>query len=243
VNVDLDDSSATMLLRSWFNIPRLYPGAHVNVYVSPSGVGWHVRTDRKVNNFEYLVSQALLWADPVRTQYLIRKMVQNPEENHLDLMFTEKQGKAETPVPLREILAKYEKEVSEINQNLDREDHEAADKQVRELAKKIEPDLDKYHKGNFVGCIAFNGADLKENVVKVLMDIADKHPEFKWRLYPVWFPEYEYLVAIFSDSKDNAWKKLVWVKQNLYKTDEKGAKVFLLKEANTRMFVKERKNT
>lgn len=243
VNVDIDDSYPVMLLRVWFNIPRLYPGAHVGVWVSPSGVGWHVRTDYKVDAFNYIISQALLWADPVRTQYALRKMYLNPNEQHLDLMFNEKEGKEEVHVPLRDILSNYEWEVKKIVTSLDMGENEEADKQIKELAKKISPELDKYHKASFVGCITFNGVELKDNLEKVMLEIAAKDPTFKYRFYPVWWPEFEWMIAVFTDDKDLAWKKISWIKNNAYKADAEGKHVFLLKDAETRLFVKERKST
>jgi len=243
VNVDLDDSSPVILLRVWFNIPRLYPGANVEVYVSPSGVGWHVKTDYQVDPFNYVVSQALLWADPVRTQYALRKMYLNPEEAHLDLMFNEKEGKEEVHVPFREILDKFAAQVNAITWMLKSGENDLADTQIKDLAKKISPELDKYHKKSFVGCITFNGTDLKDDLEKVMLEIAAKDPSFRYRFYPVWWPEFEWMIAVFTDDKDKAWRKITWIKNKAYKTDAEGKQVYLLKDADTRLFVKERKST
>jgi hypothetical protein len=118
-----------------------------------------------------------------------------------------------------------------------------ADTQIKELAKKISPELDKYHKKSFVGCITFNGVELKDDLEKVMLEIAAKDPSFRYRFYPVWWPEFEWLIAIFTDDKDKAWKKITWIKNNIYKTDDAGNKTLLLKDADTRLFVKERKST
>jgi len=243
VNVDLDDSYPVLLLRVWFNIPRLYPGANVEVYVSPSGVGWHVKTDFKVDALQYIVSQALLWADPVRTQYALRKMYLNPGEKHLDLMFNEKEGKKEVKVPFTQILSKYAPEVNQIAWSLKGGDNELLDEQIKDLAKKISPELDKYHKKSFVGCITFNGVELKDDLEKVMLEIASKDPTFRYRFYPVWWPEFEWMIAVFTDDKDLAWRKITWIKNNAYKTFEGGSHVYLLKDADTRLFVKERFST
>lgn len=244
IGVDLDDSSPVTLLRVWFNIPRLYPGANVEVRISPSGVGFHVLTDYKVDSFTYLVSQALLWSDPVRLQYAFRKWyLTKGKEEHLDLMFNEKEAKEEVPVPFKKILSNYGKEVKKINDLIKMGENDAADKEIKELGKKISPELDKYHKASFVGCVAFNGSDLKDDVVKVLTEIGGKDLSFKWRCYPVWWPEAEWMIAVFTDDKDIAWKKITWLKNKLYKTDAEGTKTFLLKDVETRMFVRERKST
>jgi hypothetical protein len=243
INVDLDESNPVLLLRVWFNIPRLYKGANVEVYVSPSGVGWHVRSDYNALPLEYIISQALLWADPVRTQFALRKWyLSNGKEEHLDLMFNEKEGKAEVYVPFREILAHYADDVKVIEELLDMGDNEEADKKIKELAKKVEPELKPYHKSSFVGCIAFNGTELKDDVEKVMIEIAAKDDSLRWRLYPVWWPEFEWLIAVFTDDKDVAWKKITWLKNKLYKrVDDK--EVYLLKDVQTSLFVKERQAT
>ena len=282
VGVDLDDSSPIMLLRAWFNIPRLYPGANCEVFISPSGVGFHLISDFKVDAFTYFVSQALLWSDPVRLQYAFRKyyLTQGKEE-HLDLMFNEKEGKQETPVPFALILSKYAPDCNQIAINIKGGKYELADTQIKELAKKISPELDKYHKKSFVGCITFNGVELKDDLEKVMLEIAAKDPTFRYRFYPVWWPEFEWMIAVFTDDKDLAWKKITWIKNNAYKTgkivecpyatlkddeglippctygsfegekcekcpdnlQEEDSYVYLLKDADTRLFVKERKST
>jgi hypothetical protein len=216
----------------------------MEVKVSPSGVGWHVCTDYQVDNFTYIVSQALLWADPVRTQYALRKMYLNPGEAHLDLMFNEKEGKQETHVPFREILGKFEVRVNEIEMMLRDGENDLADKQIKDLAEKIAPELDKYHKKSWVGCITFNGVELKDDLEKVMLEIAAVDSSFRYRFYPVWWPEFEWMIAVFTDDKDLAWRKITWLKNNVYKIDsENGNTIMLLKDADTRLFVKERKST
>jgi hypothetical protein len=165
------------------------------------------------------------------------------KEEHLDLMFNEKEGKSEVHVPFAKILSNFEKEVKEIQDSLNEGLEDIADQEIKDLSKKISPELDKYHKKNFVGCITFNGSDLKDDIEKVMLDIAAKDPTFKYRMYPVWWPEFEWLIAIFTDDKDKAWKKITWIKNNIYKTDDAGNKTLLLKDADTRLFVKERKST
>ena len=120
-----------------------------------------------------------------------------------------------------------------------------ADTQIKELAKKISPELDKYHKKSFVGCITFNGVELKDDLEKVMLEIAAKDPTFRYRFYPVWWPEFEWMIAVFTDDKDLAWRKITWLKNNAYKPLEEGgiAVKYLLKDADTRLFVKERKST
>jgi hypothetical protein len=243
VNVDLDDSYPVLLLRVLFNIPRLYPGANVEVRVSPSGVGWHVITDYNCDSFTYIMSQALLWADPVRTQYALRKLYLNPSEAHLDLMFNEKEGKSETFVPMAEILAKFTVECNEIAINIKEGKNDMADNQIKDLAKKISPELDKYHKKSFVGCITFNGVELKDDLEKVMLEIAAKDPSFRYRFYPVWWPEFEWMIAVFTDDKDKAWEKITWIKNKIYKTLEDSSHIYLLRDIDTRLFVKERKST
>jgi len=234
VNVDLDDSSPFVLLRIWFNILRLYPGANMEVYVSPSGVGWHVKTDYEVDAFNYIVSQALLWADPVRTQYALRKLYLNPGEQHLDLMFDEKEGKSETAVPFTQILSKYAPEVTQITINIKEGKYELADQNIKDLAKKISPELDRYHKSSYVGCIGISkqDADAKDKLETILLDIAHKDISFKYRWYPSFYPDYEWILALYGSDKDQLWKRLTWLKNKT-----------LLKDLNTPLWVKQRITT
>jgi hypothetical protein len=47
---------------------------------------------------------------------------------------------------------------------------------------------------------------------------------------------------VFTDDKNKAWEKIVWLKNNAY-IEKEGERVKILKDADTRLFVKERKAT
>jgi len=55
-------------------------------------------------------------------------------------------------------------------------------------------------------------------------------------------PEWDWMLVVQSDSKDQAWKRIVWLKNNAYvKIDDK--KDYFLKNIETRLWVKERRAT
>jgi len=242
VNVDLDRASPVLLLRTYFNVKRLYPDATVSVLVSPSGVGFHVRTDKEVNVWEYIKSQALLWADPVRTQYLLKKFALNPQEKHLDLMFNEKNDGKEKRIDMEAILNPYTREVQKIEELVQKGETEKAEELVQKVAKAIEPELDKHKHKQYVGCIAFKTDELHDQLEEICKKIMEKDKTFSWKLYPCWFPEFDWILAIFGTDKDTLWKKLVWFKNRAYvKKDDKIIRI--LKDVDTRLFIKERKAT
>ena len=70
----------------------------------------------------------------------------------------------------------------------------------------------------------------------------EKDSTFSWKLYPCWFPEFDWILAVFTDDEKKAWKKIVWLKNNAY-IEREGERVKILKDADTRLFVKERKAT
>ncbi len=107
---------------------------------------------------------------------------------------------------------------------------EEADSLINQLAKKLTPHLNKIRGPMYVGCISFHGDLLRERLEKVCTDISVKDMGFKWRMYPCFFPEFDWVLSLFGHDKDALWKKLVWLKN----------KVDLLKDADTRLWVKER---
>jgi hypothetical protein len=161
----------------------------------------------------------------------------------VDLIFDEKNEGKERILPLENILKGYVKEVKKINDLLDMGENGAADQEVKALAKKIEPEIKPYKKASYVGCILFKGEDLREDLEKVCTDIMNKDPTFRWKMYPQWLPEWDWSLSLFGDDRDKLWQKLVWLKNNAYKIDGAGNTVYLLKDAETRLFVKERKST
>lgn len=238
VSVDLDRANLVIFLRAYFSAKRLLPGVPSEVTVSPSGVGMHLKLFKEVTVEEDLKLRALLWDDPYRLYYALKKWALNGKEEYVDLVFDEKNEGLEVLVPLEDILKPHEKEVKNINELLDQGKNEEADEEVKKLAKAIEPQIAEYKKPCFVGCIAFKGDQLREDLEKICTGIAQRDDTFSWKMYPQWMPEWDWLLALFGDNKDRLWKRLVWLK-NKAKKDGK----LLLKDAETRMWVKERTST
>ena len=244
ISVDLDHNSVVLLLRVYFSAKRLVPGYVFGVKVSSSGVGYHIKIPKQVTVEEDLKIRALLWDHADRLVYALKKWALNPNEEYVDLIFDEKNNGKEVELPLEGLLELfYIKEVTEINDLLDKGENGAADEKVKQLAKKIEPQIKPYKKPSYVGCLAFKGEDLREDIEKVLTEIASKDSSFTWKVYPQWMPEWDWMVALFGDDKDNLWKRLVWLKNKAYKLNDAKEKALLLKYAETRMWIKQRTST
>jgi len=249
ISVDLDRASLLHLLRVAFSWPyavstvcslpledvRAIP---VEVTVSPSGVGFHFKIQKEVTVEEDLKIRALLWDHADRLVYALKKWALNKKEEYVDLVFDEKNEGIERHLPLDEILKPREKEVKTINELLDKGENEKADEAIKKLAKAVEPQVTGYKRPCFVGCIAFKGDDIREPLEKICTGIAEKDSTFSWKLYPCWFPEFDWILAVFADDKQRAWKRITWLK-NRAKQDD----TLILKDADTRLFVKERTST
>lgn len=229
ISVDLDRANMVMFLRAYFSARRLLPGVPYEVTVSPTGVGMHLKLFKEVTVEEDLKLRALLWDDPYRLYYALKKWALNDKEDYIDLVFDEKNDRPETIVPFDDILKPHQKEVENINKLLDTGENEKADEEVKKLAKQIEPEMTKYKKPQYIGCIAFNGDDVREKLEQICADIAAKDATFKYRYYPCFFPEHDWIVAIIDTDKNRVWKRLTWLKNKT-----------LLKDLNVPMWVKER---
>jgi len=242
ISVDLDHNSVIQLLRVYLSAKRILPDVPMEIKVSSSGVGYHIKLFKQVTVEQDLKIRALLWDHADRLVYAIKKWALNPCESYVDLVFNEKNMGKETTLPLTDILKVYDKEVKDINNLLSQGDNGAADAKVKELAKKIEPEIQKYKTASYVGCIAFADDDLREPLEKCCSSISEKDATFTWKMYPCWFPEYSWILAFFGTDKDKLWKRLVWFKNNAYNPEDPDKKL-LLKDADTRLFIKERKST
>ena len=260
ITIDLDRASVVHLLRTYLMAKRMFPTARIEVTVSGRGVGFHIKLylkgrvmkwidehlkdDRKrrafLKNLEDIFIRALLWDDPVRLSYALKKWVLNPDERHVDLCFDEKLGGKERPLPLDDIIGK--ERLDELLRLLRENRIGELEKQVLKLKEEVEKELSKYKKPIYIGCIAFNGDDILEKLEKVCAEISMRDPTFKWRTYPCFMPEWDWMLVVQSDSEKQAWKRIVWLKNNAYiETD--GKKDYFLKDIETRLWVKERRAT
>jgi hypothetical protein len=237
VSVDLDRADLVMFLRAYFSSKRLLPSVPSEITVSPTGVGMHLKLFKQVTVEEDLKLRALLWDDPYRLYYALKKWALG-EKDYVDLVFDEKNDRKETLIPLEDILKPHEKEVENINKLLEKGENEKADEEVKKLAKEIEPQIAKYKRTCFVGCLAFKGDQLREDLEKICTDIMQRDNTWSWKCYPCWFPDFDWIIAVFTDDRQKAWKKITWLKNRAKKDDK-----LILKDAETRLFVKERTST
>lgn len=242
ISVDQDRASVIQLLRTYLTAKRMFPNITIDVFVSPSGVGYKIKIRKQVSIEENLKIRALLWDDPVRLAYALKKWALNPDERYIDLCFDEKNDRKETPIDMETILVPYTEEVNKITAFIRNGEPEKAEEPVHELAKKIEPEISKHKKKQYVGCIAFSKDELREQLETICTDIMAKDATFSWRLYPCWFPDFDWILATFADSEQKAWKRITWLKNRARVKDETSSTgwKYILKDADTRLFVKER---
>jgi hypothetical protein len=230
ISVDLDHRSIVQLLRVYFSSKKLLPGVPMEVFISSSGIGFHLKFYKSVTVEEDLKIRALLWDDADRIVYALKKWALNQNEEYVDLCFDEKEKGKETAVPLEEILNRdYRKEAEKISNLINNGDNDAADKEVKNLAKEIKPKIEPFKKPQWVGCIGFNGDNLRQAIEKVCTDITEKDQTFKYKVYSSFYPEHEWVLVLFDTDKDQLWKRLTWLKNKT-----------VLKDQNTPLWVKQR---
>lgn len=237
ISIDLDRASPVLLLRAYITAKRMFPDTPIEVYVSPSGVGFRLKIHKQATIEENLKIRALLWDDPVRLSYALKKWALNPKEEYIDLIFDEKnvdksKGGREKPIDMEAILKPHKADIDKINEHIKNGETDKAEELVQKVAKQIEPELTKHKKKQWVCCIIFRGDDLRDKLEEICVDIATKDSSFSWRMYPWWAPDFDWCLALFTDDKDRGWKRLVWLKN---KTP--------LKDVDTRMWCKERTST
>jgi len=242
VSVDLDRASSVLLLRAYLSAKRMFPDVPIEVFVSSSGVGFHLKIHIKVSIEENLKIRALLWDEPYRLYYALKKWAMNPQEEYIDLVFDEKNEGKEKSIDLDAILQPYSADVQQITELVQNGEAEKGDSILLKLAKKIEPELDKHKHKQYVGCIAFKTDELRDQLEEICKKIMEKDSTFSWKVYPCWFPEFDWILAVFTDDEKKAWKKIVWLKNNAY-IEKDRERIKILKDADTRLFVKERTAT
>jgi len=220
----------------------MFPDVPIEVFVSSSGVGFHLKIHIKVSIEENLKIRALLWDEPYRLYYALKKWAMNPQEEYIDLVFDEKNEGKEKSIDLDAILQPYSADVQQITELVQNGEAEKGDSILLKLAKKIEPELDKHKHKQYVGCIAFKTDELRDQLEEICKKIMEKDSTFSWKVYPCWFPEFDWILAVFTDDEKKAWKKIVWLKNNAY-IEKDRERIKILKDADTRLFVKERTAT
>ena len=230
ISVDLDHRSLVLLLRVYFMSKRLLPNVPMEVFVSSSGIGYHLKFYKVVTVEEDLKIRALLCDDADRIVYALKKWALNPTEAYVDLIFDEKAGGKETLLPLEQILKEnFADKINEISGLLENGENDLADEEVRVLADELKPKIEPFKKTQWVGCISFDGDDVREKLEKVCCDIVEKDKTFKWKVYSSFYPDHEWVLVLFDTEKDQLWKRLTWLKNKT-----------VLKDLNTPLWVKQR---
>lgn len=247
ISVDLDRASTLHLLRTYLSVPQAFSvvtgrrlTAAYDVFTSPSGVGYHIKILTAVTTEEDLKIRALLWDDPVRLAYAMKRWaLSQGQEKYVDLCFDEKNAGLERCINMRAILHPFQSQMIKVRELLQSGESEKAEDIVHKVAKSIDPAIQGGKKKQFVGCIAFSGDLIREQLEKICGEIAAKDETFKWRMYPCFFPEFEWILSVFTDDKNLAWKRITWIKNKASKKEDEKL-VPILKDAETRLWVKER---
>jgi len=210
ISIDSDVYSAYRVLQRYLAAKALYPNEEIRVYISSSKLGLHVKIFKQACILEDLIARAMLSDDAYRLVYAIRKLaLSEGEEEFVDLCFDWKEEGYEIEINIEAILEPYREEVEKALELLREGKFISADEIIRELAEKVKDQLE-IKQDMYVGCIAFNGDDVLEEVRRVCEDIVVRDETFKYHIYPSYFPEWEYVLAIFDNNKDRCWRKITW---------------------------------
>jgi len=194
--VDIDNNNIYNMLKSVKKALDL--GLKViRVEVSPSGKGFHIVLEKEnISEFDCLLYRAMLGDDAYRLRYSLIKFALNHET---DVCFERKAKKNSREIEIDiEELKKID--VLEVENLV-----EKYEKKIGNLIKKIYLTVFEIQDGK------------KEEVKKVMEDIAEKDRSFKFRIYSNLMKngKTEYLGIIFSPSKDKAHKRGVWFVNNV----------------------------
>lgn len=201
VGIDLDSSSSYVLLRTYLTARHLFPNTPIKVETSKSGTGYHIRINKEVTILENIMFRYLLNDDLIRLKLSISKLFMNPEiGKDFDILFN---GRGIEKIDMEHLLKPHERDINKIYERWG-----FMDKTVQKVAEKIEPKIPK--KTVWLTCIGINGEKSKEDLKQVCLDISEKDSSFKWKLYQDYGKKYDYLLVIFSGSKNEAHRRGVW---------------------------------
>lgn len=201
VSVDLDSSNIFNLVRNVWRASRLLD--NIKVHVSPSGKGFHIKGE---NTSEYsdLEVKCFLDSDPVAIRYGIKRRALG---GTFDVCFDWKDGGKSKDIthlfPIDEM------------KNMDFEE-------VKILSKEIEEDVKEETEETWITGFAFNGGDLKERLKEVCENINEKDESFKFSIYENYQPDSEYVLLLYSESKDNAMERGMWTLNKVFNDETDG---------------------
>ncbi|MEM1577926.1 MAG: hypothetical protein QXM27_02880 [Candidatus Pacearchaeota archaeon] len=208
--IDLDSIDAKLLVRVLVKAMKLPEYEDFAVRVSSSGFGFLLKIyfNKEIDDFKHFIYRAILEDDPYRLRLALNKYYLG-ERRWLDLAFYEKdQGKIKE---ITHIVKKYEKDLKNIVEMIkNNENIKEIDKKINEVSKKLEKELKPFKKEIFSTNIGFKEKD-KERIEKVCKDTFEKDPSFKYRIFQSFFPKYDYILTVYSPTKDQAFKRGDWL--------------------------------
>lgn len=207
IGLDYDDLDIQKFLFNYFRIKKEFPKAKIETELSSSTRGLHIIIHQKCTikeNFRYRV---MFNDDIVRLGLSLSKLLMNPEEKYVDLIFDSKGGKEVTKLNMKELLKNDKELVALIEKNIEKED---VWDYLEKLATSIQHELPT--KELWTTCIQFKGDTLKQKLRKVCEDITNKDPTFQWRIWINYQAKtMDYVLIVFSGNKDQAHKRGMWI--------------------------------
>ncbi len=216
IGLDYDDLDIQKFLFNYFRIKKEFPKAKIETELSSSARGLHIIIHKKCSirdNFRYRV---MFNDDIVRLGLSLSKLLMNPEEKYVDLIFNSKGGKEVTKLNMKVLLKDHKELVALIEKNIEKED---VWDYLEKLATEIQDDLPT--KELWTTCIQFKGDALKQRLRKICEDIANKDPTFQWRVWVNYqSKDLDYSLIIFSKDKDQAYSRGTWLTKKCIPEEE-----------------------
>ena len=190
VTLDLDTNSTYHLTKTLWKA-RDYLG-NVRVFVSSSGLGFHIEGNNKTK-LDNLMVRALLDDDPVRIRFSLKRLALGGES---EILFQTKNGKKRIEITS---LIPFDK----IN-NADLDD-------LEKISEKIQGKVGGILKE--VWTVNFELKDVDSDSAKeILEDIRAKDETFHYKILPNLYKKgkTKWIVSIWCDSKDQAHQRGMW---------------------------------
>lgn len=201
VSADLDSSNVFNLTRNIWRASRLLD--NINVHISPSGKGFHIKGKNK-SEYSDLEVKCFLDSDPVAIRYGIKRKALG---GGFEVCFDWKDGGNSRDIthlfPIDEM------------KNMDFEE-------VKKLSKEIEDNVKEEMNETWITGFAFDGEELKENLKEVCENINEKDESFTFSIYENYQPNSDYVLLLYSDSKDNAHERGMWTLNRVFNDETDG---------------------
>lgn len=202
LGLDLDRMSKFNLLLTYFKCRRFFPDSEVEVEISSSGKGFHIRVVKEMSILENILWRAKLLDDERRLIYSLRKFADNTGLDYFDMLFTEKYGLKTQSLDMEGMLEAHRETADTINTLWGTEE---ALNLIRELSEKLQMQIERY----WTTAIRIRAED-KADVLKTMEDIALKDDSWRWRIFPNYMG-HGYLLIVYSADMDRAHKRGVWL--------------------------------